>query len=235
MPIHGDGPPRSTVADALEAIMYHYAATASAGVWTTATSYAVGDMVDRGSIPYICYAAGISTNPPAGTGTLTPAATGAGWTPFIYIGERYLKQRGAPPRIVVVPGQGSIGAPTSIGAGNIGKDVEEIRAFLWAGENTNDLRRYSEIESMKDRYINVLRKIIPGKLVMRVVNPALLSNIVTFGEDRQIVAEYTREVPRDAAIWNVPIVPKSPPDPDRPHGDTGYEFVVEATVEGDRS
>lgn len=235
MPIHGDGPPRSTVADVLSAIQYHYASTASLGVWMPATSYAVGDTVSSGGITYVCYAGGVSTAAPSGTGTNTPASTGAGWHPLLYVGERYLKQHGAPPTIVIVPGPGTIGAPTSIGADNVAKDTEEIRAFLWAGEAADDIARYAAIEDMKDRYVNILRKLIPGKLVMRTVNPVLVSNINTFGEDRQIIAEYTREVPRDAAIWNVPIVPKSPPDPDRPHGDTGFDFIVEATVEGDRS
>lgn len=235
MAIHGDGPPRSTVADVLAAIQYHYASTASQGAWATATSYAVGDTASSGGITYVCYAAGVSTAAPTGTGTTTPATTGAGWHPFLYVGERYLKQHGAPPTIVVVPGPGTIGAPTSIGAGNVAKDTEEIRAFLWAPEALGDIARYTAIEDMKDRFVNVLRKIIPGKLAMRQVNPALLTNILTFGEDRQIIAEYTREVPRDAEIWNVPIVPKSPPDPDRPNGPTPYDFVVEATVEGNRS
>ena len=228
---HGQGPPRSTVADALAAIVAHYAATASRGAWAPGTSYAVGDTVGNGGALFACYAAGTSDNGtgPAGVGSQTDA-NGVGWRPVVYVGERYLRQHGAPPRIVVVPGNGEIGGPIRMGDGNVASDAEEIRAFVWAAESPDDIGRYVFIEAMKDAWINMIRKIMPGRAELRTVNPTLVTNVVTFGEDRQLVAVYKRSVPRDAAIWSVPVTPLSPPDPARPNGDTGTIVNVTATA-----
>ena len=233
---HGQGGPRSTVADALALIVAHYAAVASRGAYAAGQSYAVGDQVSSSGWVYTCFKAGLSVGAgPSGMGSQSRRdGDGVGWTPFIYIGERYLKQHGAPPRIVVVPGAGEIGAPANKGGGDIAKDVEEIRAYLWAGEAADDLARYAAIETMKDRWINVLAKTLVGRKESKTINPALISNIATFGEDRLVVTRYDRQVPRDAAIWKVPITAISPPDPMRPNGNTGDEIVVDITPEIER-
>lgn len=233
---HGQGGPRSTVADALRLIVAHYAAVASRGAYAAGQAYAVGDHVSSGGWVYTCFRAGLSAGAgPTGMGSQArTGGDGVGWTPFIYIGERYLKQHGAHPRIVVVPGAGEIGAPANKGGGDVAKDVEEIRAYLWAGEASDDLARYAAIEAMKDRWINILRKVMPGRAEIRTVNPSLISNVVTFGEDRLVVTRYERQVPRDAVIWNVPITAVSPPDPLRPNGDTGDTYEVNITPEAQR-
>jgi len=232
--LHGQGPPRSTVADALALIVAHYAATASRGAWAAATVYAAGDTVSSDGRVYVCFAGGTSnTLAPFGMGSQRDA-NGVGWTPLVYVGERYLKQTGAPPRIVIVPGNGELGGPRTMGAGNVAQDTEEIRAFLWAAEVADDLARYAAIENAKDIWINIVRKLMPGRSEIRTVNPTITANIVTFGEDRQMIVRYGRDVPRDAAIWNVAITPISPPDPDRPQGDTGYEFEVTTSLEPTR-
>lgn len=233
---HGQGGPRSTVADALALIVAHYAAVASRGAYAAGQTYAAGAQVSSGGWIYTCFKGGLAAGAgPSGMGSQARSSgDGVGWTPFLYIGERYLEQHGAPPRIVVVPGAGEIGAPANKGGGDVAKDIEEIRAYLWAGEAADDLARYAAIEDMKDRWINVLRKIMPGRAEIRTVNPSLVSNIVTFGEDRQIVTRYERQVPRDAAIWKVPITAISPPDPLRPNGGTGDEIVVAITPEIER-
>lgn len=233
---HGQGGARSTVADALALIIAHYAAVASRGAYAAGQTYAVGDQVVSDGRVYTCFKGGVSAGTgPSGMGSQArTSGDGIGWTPFVYIGERYLKQHGAPPRIVVVPGAGEIGAPNSKGGGDVAKDVEEIRAYLWASENTDDLARYAAIEDMKDRWINVIRKIMPGRAEIRTVNPTLVSNVVTFGEDRQIVTRYERQVPRDAAIWKVPVVAISPPDAMRPQGNTGDTFDVVITPDPER-
>lgn len=231
---HGQGPPRSTVADAIALALHHYAAVASRGAWAAGQLYAVGDQVSAGGRVYNCFAAGTATGSgPSGMGSQRDA-NGVGWTPFIYVGERYLKQGGAPPRIVIVPGGGEISGPKTFGSGNVAKDVEEIRAFLWAAEASDDLVRYAAIEDMKDRWANVIRKLMPGSAQLRTVNPTLVSNVVTFGEDRQVIVKYERQVPRDAAIWDVPITPASPSDPMRPNGDTGLEYVLAPSVDPTR-
>lgn len=233
---HGQGGPRSTVADALALIVAHYATVANRGAYATGQTYVVGDQVSSGGWVYTCFEGGVSSGPgPSGMGSQARTdGDGVGWTPFLYIGERYLKQHGAPPRIVVVPGAGEIGGPRNIGGGDIAKDIEEIRAYIWAGEAADDLARYAAIEDMKDRWLNVLAKVLVGRKESKTVNPTLISNIVTFGEDRQIITRYERQVPRDAAIWNVALTPISPPDAMRPNGSTGDTVVVDITPQGER-
>lgn len=232
---HGQGPPRSTVADAIAAIVYHYAATATRGAWATSTSYAAGDTVSADGRVYVCYAPGASDtgSGPAGMGSQLDE-NGVGWTPLVYVGERYLRQHGAPPRIVIVPGDGTLEGPGRVGDGNVARDVEEIRAYLWAGEASDDIARYAAIEAAKDAWINILRKVIGGRVQHRTVNPTINANVVSFGEDRQLVATYSRGVPRDAAIWAVEQTPITPPDPMRPNGDNGLSYTFTPTVEIER-
>ncbi len=233
---HGQGPPRSTVGDALALIVGHYAAVANRGAYAAGQTYIVGDQVSSGGWVYNCFKGGVSAGAgPAGMGSQPrTSGDGVGWTPLVYVGERYLKQHGATPRIVVVQGNGEIGAPTNIGAGNIARDVEEIVAFLWAGEDVDDIARYAEIEAMKDRWINICRKTMVGRVEIKSVNPALLTNIVNIGEDRRVLVKYERTVPRDGAVWKVPLTAISPPDAMRPQGDTGDEIDVNITAEAER-
>lgn len=235
--LHGQGPPRSTVADAIAAIVYHYAATASRGAWAPSTSYVVDDSVSSDGRLYRCFTPGTSNtgSGPAGMGSQRDAG-GVGWTPVLYIGERYLKQAGAPPRIVIIPGDGKIGdaapGPKRIGDGNTTVYAADFIAYLWAAEASDDLARYGAIESAIDRFANVMKKIAPGHHTLATVSPIITANVVTFGEDRQIRVTYTRGVPRDAAIWDVPVAPQPTLDPARPNGDTGTTFVVDPTTAG---
>ena len=232
---HGQGPPRSTVADVIGEIVRHYAATASRGPYATGTSYAAGDTVASDSRVYVCFAPGTSTGSgPAGMGSQRDA-NGVGWTPLVYVGERYLRQHGAPPRIVIVQGSGEESGPGRVGDGNIARKTAQIVAYLWAAESADDLVRYAAIEAAEDAWSNTVGKVIPGRSVRRTVNPTITANIVTFGEDRQFIVDYSRGVPRDAAIWAVPVTPISPPDPMRPNGDTGYDVpTFEPTTVGSR-
>ncbi len=232
---HGQGPPRSTVADVIAAIVYHYAATTTRGAWATGTTYATGDTVASDGRPYVCFVGGTSDTGagPVGVGSQFDDNR-VGWTPMIYVGERYLRQTGAPPRIVIVPGDGTLEGPGRLGDGNIARNIEEIRAFLWGAESTDDIARYAAIEAMKDVWENILRKVIEGRVRSRTVNPTLNANIVTYGEDRQLVATYSRGVPRDAAIWAVEQTAVTPPDPMRPNGNNGLSYTLTPTIEIER-
>lgn len=230
---HRQGPPRSSVADALAAIVAHYAAIASRGPWTPSTSYAVGDQVGASGWVYSCYAAGTSDtgSGPAGMGSQLDT-NGVGWTPLVYVGERYLKQHGAPPRIVIVQGDGSL-APGStrqrIGDGNPKRYEVEVRAFLWGAETVDDIGRYAAVESMIDTYSNIVDKVCPGAKGFRTVSPTMNANIVTFGEDRQVVWTYSRNVPRDGIIDAVPVTPQPTLDAMRPNGDLGTTYATDPT------
>lgn len=240
---HLQGPPRSTVADALTAIVAHYAALASRGPWAPAASYAVGDQVSNGAVGaggwvYVCFAAGTSDGGtgPAGMGSQRDT-NGVGWTPLVYVGERYLKQHGAPPRIVIVQGDGSLAQGSNprigdgsnrqrIGDGNPKRYAVEVRAFLWGAESTDDLARYAAVEAMIDLFSNIVDKVAPGAMGFRTVSPTMNANILTFGEDRQVVWSYSRNVPRDGRVWAVPVTPQPTLDAMRPNGDLGTTYTV---------
>lgn len=181
---HGQGPPRSTVADVMRSVVEHYIAVSDPTVF--------------------------------------------------YIGEEYLKTEGAPGRIILVRGGGKAGGPQTFGAGNVATFAQSFTAYVWGAEAADRLARYTAVDAMVDRYVNALRKIIPGRCEIRTIDPAVETNVVTFGEELQVVAVYSRPIPRDAAIWDVPITPVSPPDAMRPNGDTGLEYVLETSVEPTR-
>lgn len=177
---HGQGPPRSTVADVMLSIVEHYTAVADPTVF--------------------------------------------------FIGEEYLRQEGAPGRIVLVRGGGKASGPQTFGAGNVATFAQSFTAYIWGAGAVDRLQQYTAADAMLDRYINALRKIIPGRCELRTVDPLVETHVVTFGEELQVVAVWHRPVPRDAAIWDVGVTPVSPPDPDRPHGDTGLEYSVDVSV-----
>lgn len=151
------------------------------------------------------------------------------------IGERYEEQEGAPPRIFVLVNQdGQLGPPNKLGAGFIAGITERCKFLIWGAETPADGDRYRAAKAIMVRLINAIRASAPGRATgLRIVRSDT-PKIVTYGEEYQLNMDYFWAVPKDAAIWAVPTTPVSPPDPDRPHGDTGYDFEVITPVEGSR-
>ena len=187
MTAHGQGPPRTTVAQVMADIIRHYVAVAD---------------------------------------PLSAANR-------ILVGERRKAPLGAPPRLVMVRAGGNVTGPDTMGDGNLARFPQGFRAYLWGAETVDDLTRYDAVDDMFDRFVNVVRKVIPGRCAITVVDPADTS-VQTFGEQLQVLVTFSRGVPRDAAVWAVPVTPVSPPDPMRPNGDTGTMFDLDAAVEGSR-
>jgi hypothetical protein len=153
----------------------------------------------------------------------------------ILIGERYLRQHGAPPRLVLVRGSGDAGGALRIGDGNVGSWGQSFTAFIWGAETLDDALRYDAQDALSDQIVNTIRAIIPGRANITSINPLVTTNVITYGEELQLRVTYTRSVPRDAVIWAVEVTPvSSPPDPMRPQGDTGDTFSLDATTEGSR-
>jgi len=152
----------------------------------------------------------------------------------ILIGERYLKEEGAPPRLVMVRTNGKAGGPLRVGDGNLGSWAQGFTAYLWGAETVDDATRYDAQDALADQVVNAVRRVMPGRCEISTINPLVDTNIVTFGEELQLLVRYTRSVPRDAAIWAIPTTPISPPDPMRPQGDTGKTFQLDVTTNGAR-
>jgi hypothetical protein len=75
---------------------------------------------------------------------------------------------------------------------------------------------------------------MPGKAEVRAINPLVATNVVTFGEELQLVVTYMRGVPRNGSIWRVPTTPQPTPDAMRPQGDLGTTDVLDVTTNGGR-
>jgi len=235
MTMHGDGPPRSTLANLMAGIVYHYAELASRGSWTSGATYVRGDVVKSSGATYVCHLAGTSSGTgPTGTGSQKDAG-GVLWAPLVFVGDRYLGQHGSTPRIVLVRGDGKSGGPGRVGDGlHVAANEQKMIAAVWADESTTDLLRYAVLEAMLDRFENIVRKVGVGKVRLENLAPSTRTNIVTWGEDMQVHVMYSRLVPRDAAVDAVPIEPVSPYDPMRPNGDTGLDFSLALTANGSR-
>lgn len=152
----------------------------------------------------------------------------------ILIGERYLQQEGFPPRLVLVRASGRASGPGRIGDGNVANWAQGFTCYLWGAETAADATRYDAQDALVDQVVNAVRFLMPGRAEISVVNPLVASNIVTFGEELQVLVTYTRGVPRDAAIWALSVTPVSPPDPMRPNGDQGTTFGINAATAGSR-
>lgn len=148
----------------------------------------------------------------------------------IFIGERYLKQEGAPPRIVFVRADAESNGGIAVGARQIGGITESIDCYVWGAEGTDE-ERYRDAEARWHRLLNAFKACAPGRLKSKRRPRLRGTNVVTFGEEFVWTVEYTYAVPEDEAVWtyayaHAPNPAPSPPNPDKPNGDTGDVFGV---------
>lgn len=168
-----------------------------------------------------------------------PHVDGSGLT-GIYYGERYLKQEGAPPRIVIVETDGESIGGIAVGAHQIGGIDESADFYVWGAESASDIDRMNDAKTRWHRLLNALKASAPGRLRCRRRPRLRGTNIETYGEEFVWTVEYTYAVPEDEAVWvyayaNAPVPAQSPPNPDKPNGDTGAMFEVgQVTLENTR-
>ncbi len=150
----------------------------------------------------------------------------------IYVGERHLKREGKPGRIIFVSDTGSVASMPKLSAGYVSGVSLGFTAYVWGKESSsnNDLLRYVAADALVDRLINALSVLAPGRLTPGTIQRAKDTHILTYGEEYQVRFTYSRGVARDAALWAVDMTAVSPPDADRPQGDTGYTFEIDAAV-----
>lgn len=159
----------------------------------------------------------------------------------IYIGERYLKQDGAPPRIVFVRADGETNGGISVGARQVGGIAESVDCYIWGAEGASDEERYRDAEARWHRLFNAFKASAPGRLKAKKRPRLRATNVNTYGEEFVWTVEYSYAVPYDDAIWAkayelAPAPAASPPNPDQPNGDTGAVFGVgTVTLENTRS
>lgn len=154
----------------------------------------------------------------------------------LLFGERYLKQEGSPPRIVFVREDGDIGPVLAVGARQVNSITETVRCYVWGAETSDDVDRQRAAEALAHRLLNAFKATAPGRLAGKVRLRNSDTNVVTYGEELVLDLAYSYGVPYDDAIWDAayaaaPDPALSPPDPDRPQGDTGDTFTVIPTLE----
>lgn len=184
---------------------------------------------------------GVQTQPVSRLPTLVRAvlyAIGAtGDATPLPVGREYLTNLGVGtgPRAVFVPAPR--GKWTTVGiksAGYVATVARGCDVYVRGVENGDDVTRTEAAEALADRIINALRATAPGYIEggdFREVDP---TDPDAFGAELILSFTFTRGVAKDIEIWAAPIVSVSPPDRDRPQGDNGYNYTVEAPVEGSR-
>lgn len=159
----------------------------------------------------------------------------------LLIGERYLREEGAPPRIVFVPttAGGRLGPPLEIGARQVGSITESVRCYVWGAETSLDVSRYDDAAARCVRLLNAFAASCSGRSTKGAFSRNAGTNIETFGEEYVVELSYTWPVPYDdeifaAAYATAPSPALSPPNPDQPTGDTGLTFGVAVTLTNER-
>ncbi len=146
-------------------------------------------------------------------------------------GERYLRQEGAPPRVIFVCASGNIGGPIAIGARQTASITESVRCYIWGAETDDDAGRISAARSLAMELINTFKAWAGGRLTGGSLERSIDTNVETFGEEYQLVYNYIWGVPEDEGVWAdayANAVAASPPNPDKPNGDTGATFGIGA-------
>lgn len=153
----------------------------------------------------------------------------------IYIGERFLRQEGAPPRIVFVRADAESNGGISVGDREVGGITEAVDCYIWGAEGATDQDRVRDAETRWHRLLNAFKACAPGRLKARRRARLRQTNIETYGEEFVWTISYSYAVPYDQVVWNyayanAPSPAQSPPNPDKPDGDTGDVFNVGAVT-----
>lgn len=222
------GAPPSTLADVLRYVVALYVAATPA--WAQSTAYATSAMVSANGAVFVCYVAGTSDAGagPSGTGSQADA-NGVAWFPLIYVGERYLRQEGATPRIVFVPTtRERWGGILDIGSREVASRLQGCDVYVWGAETLADLDRYDDADARLDDMIAAVFIAGAGRITGGDVVREAETNIATFGEEYRWSFVYARQVPcsdrMEAAAMALSLTSQSPTDPDRPLGGTGMSF-----------
>lgn len=157
---------------------------------------------------------------------------GRGGTARIFHGEEYLDQNDTPPRVVFVqnPDGGELGGPLAIGARQIASITEMVNVHVW-GAGASDDARLDDARARAMRMINFFKASAPGRLKGKVLDRLQAPKKLRFGEQVRLSYSYVFAVPCDDEIWTkayalAPNTAQSPPNPDKPDGDTGAVFAA---------
>jgi hypothetical protein len=228
----------STLADVLRYVVALFAQMYPP--WASGTPYAAGTLIGSSGAPWVCYAPGTSAGPagPSGLASQTDAG-GVGWTPLIYVGERYDRQEGATPRLYFRPSpKERMAGVLEIGDRQVASRIQACDVFVWGAETTADLDRYDAADALLDLVIAGVFTAGAGRIAGGDVDRQDGTSIETLGEEYRWHFEYARLVPRsdaiEAAAAALALMSKSPDDPDRPNGGNGLTPQINVVVTNTR-
>lgn len=154
----------------------------------------------------------------------------------VYFGQEYIKQGNAPRRVVFVEDRGKWSKDQGEGGQNkgyVGSEDMGCLAHIWGapaprgnmpGAFSVDDAPFHDTDDaalLRRRVINAVAFAGPGVVEGDTLLPANLPTDARYGQAYTIRFLLTQGVPRDAAIWSLPLGPAdplSPPDPQRPPG-----------------
>ncbi len=152
----------------------------------------------------------------------------------IMVGSQYLEHfgTGSAPRVLFVPDpKGKAGALPQLNVGFVAGVTNACDVYVRGAEDGTDTGRPRAAIMLMSRVINCLRRAAPARVRLLDYKADSPAKIDAFGADVALSFEYTWGVEEDAAIWAVPAhypgALTSPPDPDRPGGDTGKSISVD--------
>lgn len=148
-------------------------------------------------------------------------------------GERHLNEHGAPPVVVFVPSEdgGELGGPLQVGARQVASITETVKCYVWGPETLDDKARLVAARTLAMQLLNAFKASAPGRLTGGRLERGIDTHVLTFGEEYRLTISYVWGVPEDEAIWaaarsTAPSPAASPPNPDKPNGDTGATFTT---------
>lgn len=162
-------------------------------------------------------------------------------TPLM-IAEQYLHEPGpgSAPRVVFVPNKtGKLGPPLKLNAGYIASWTHGCEVYVRGAEPGDDPGRFEPAYALAGRVIDVIKALDPGHIVVAPGNPEDDSPLRVDsppGADIKFTFTYATNIAQDPAVLRAVrlINSISPPNPDKPGGDTGNSFNVAALATAER-
>lgn len=155
----------------------------------------------------------------------------------IMVGEQHLREPGpgSPPRIVFVPEveEAKLGPALKISAGYLAGRTWVCDVTVRGAEG-DDVGRFENVYAMTARAVAVLKNLDPGHIEIgpgRVRNDSPLAVPSGAGVGERFSFTYRSNIAQDPAVLKAIaacIESISPPNPDKPGGDTGQSFEVTA-------
>jgi len=135
--------------------------------------------------------------------------------PLVQFSRRYIDQINAPyGRILIVPRKGNLSAASEMGSGKIAGVLPVLKAYLWSAEPAltgdemdDELARFDLAAIMFKRFLNVLRRVAPGKIDYVDIDPDAdqgnAASVNEYGEAHVITFRFLQDVERDGAVFAV--------------------------------